>query len=483
MWVLSPLDTLWTGSEDAVRAAQELADRINAFDAKDAAGVDIDAAPTLLEKQGNVGVIKIEGQLFAQAPNWAKHIFGITDYVDVNNALIEAAKDASIGAILLDVNSPGGAVSGVDDVAKLVKRIDTELKPVHAIAGGMMASAAYWISSGARHITAGPLSAVGSIGVLQIHREFSKADEKDGITTTVLRAGKYKALGNAVEPLSKEAREEIQSRLDYTYGMFMGHVADARGVPYQTADAKMGQGRVFLGEQAQEVGLIDGIGGYAEALTAAEKVAVKTVDARKSLIHNHKSQKQEGSTHMGKKATLTDADLAALASGVPVDQLPGAKAEDPPTEEPKAEDPPVVEDTPAEEPKAEDPPAEEPKAEVVALLERQLKDAQDALLAARVEATTASNELKSVKAKQDPLVLIARDSVTKMHIALGGNGEHVAALSLDALLEEHAKVSQTFKDRFKVGGVAAASAQAADTKKAPKLSNVEAARIKAARIA
>lgn len=487
MWVSNPTEELWTGSEENIRAAQTLADRINAIEPQAFMEADAAEAPSLLTKEGNVGVIRIEGQLFAAVPDFIKAIFGVADYGDISKALVEAAKDPSIGSILLDVDSPGGAVSGIDTVASLVKRIDREIKPVLAHTDGTMASAAYWLSAGARSISAGDLAHVGSIGVLQIHREMSKMEQQDGITTTVLRAGRFKALGNPYEPLSDAARAEMQDKLDYTYKKFMGHVADSRGLPYDTANSKMGEGRVFIGEMAHAAGLVDSVATYEQALTAAQEAAVKSVDARKSLIQNHKSK--EGANPMRKKAVLTDADIAAIASGAPIAVAPAA-------EEPKAVEPetPVAEAAPAEEPAAETQateaapaaaaPAQPDQSAVVALLEKQLKDAQEAVLAARVEQAKATDKLAELTEKQTPLVAIARDSVKKMHVALGGSGEHVEALEVSALLEEHTKISQTFKDRFKVGGVAAASAQVEDDgRKAPELSPAAKAKLRAVRLA
>lgn len=485
MWVANPAEELWTGSEESIRAAQTLANKINAADPKAFFGDSAPEAPSLLEKDGNVGVIRVQGQLFASVPDWAKAAFGVSDYNDISSALVKAATDPDIGAIVLDVDSPGGAVSGVDAVANLVTRIDRQVKPVHAVAGGTMASAAYWISAGARKIDAGPLSNVGSIGVLIAHSEYSKQMEQEGVTTTVLRAGRYKALGNPYEPLSDVARAEIQGKLDYTYKIFMGHVADSRGMPYEVANSRMGEGRVFMGELAQAAGLVDSVQTFEQSLTEAQELAAKSVDTRKSLIQNPKKQK-EGSPVMGKKATLTEADIAALASGAAIDaaapQAPAA-----------VEEPHAAAEIPVEEPAAEAPvaAAAEPVAAaavidqsaVVSLLERQLHDAQEAVLATRVQLAKVEDQASELRAAQDPLLAIARSAIQKMCIALGTSGDHVATLAGPALLEEHAKVSEVFQSRFKVGGVAAASAQAKADETKPQVSYIERARIQAVRLA
>lgn len=482
MWISNPGDELWAGDENSLERACELAAKINATQPQAFLLSEEDAkTPSLLSKHGNVGVVSISGTLFTSAPAWAKVLFGVTDYPMIQEALVEAAKDESIGSILLDIDSPGGAVNGVGEVADLVKEIDAKVKPVHAYSAGRMNSAAYWIPSGAREISAANLAEVGSIGVLQRHVEVTKMEEKMGVTTTVLRAGKYKALGNPFEPLSKLAKDDIQSKLDYVYGIFLEHVASNRGVSAEEADEKMAQGRVFIGDHALAAGLIDDVQTFAEALTAAQKVASKHIDSRKSLIQNPKKQ-QEG-LGMKRKATLTEQDVALLANGVkPGEQV----AEDAPPKEAAAE--PVAENTETEVQAEAGEPAvkeEEVQAQVtedprIALLQAQIKEKDDALVAARVELEKTKDALAAADAALEPCVEIVKNSVTKMYVALGQPGSHVAALNTEALLEEHKRVAEVFSNTFKVGGVAA-TAPEKDAGRKPVVDPVEKARLNAAR--
>lgn len=497
MWITDPKKELWAGDESAYEHACELAARINATDPKAFMGMEDLTAPSLLVKNGDVGVIDITGTLYTAAPDWAKAIFGVTDYPQISEALVQAAKDPDIGSILLNVNSPGGAVSGVTAVAELVQRIDSQVKPVHAYTGNRMASAAYWIGSGAREVSAGDVAEVGSVGVITMHTDVTKLEEKEGLTTTVLRSGTYKALANPHEALSPLARSDIQGKLDYTYQMFMGHVADARGMSYAEADSSIGQGRTFLGKQALNAGAIDAVRTAEQALTAAQEVARQTLDKRKSLINNAKSQ-NEGK-NMKKKALLTEQDIAAIASGVPLDVAAVVPPVEPQAAEPVADPvtPPVDDQGESEAESTVDAAAAAATAEpaaaagtdVVTLLQAQLREVQDALIQARVEllkvqdkVTEAASEREALATSVTAMSAIVRDSAQKMYTALGQQANHLGTLEGSALLEEHARVCAVFQEKFKVGGVAAAAAGTKTTTAKVPANPVQNARIRATRL-
>lgn len=137
-----------------------------------------------------------------------------------------------------------------------------------AFASGYMASAAYWIGSAADAVIADKTAMVGSIGVVTVHADLSEADKRSGIKRTVLTAGKYKAIGNNAEPLSKEAGAVIQSELDYIYSVFIDSVARNRSVAVSSVLKNMADGRIFIGRQALDAGLVDQVGSLSTALAA-----------------------------------------------------------------------------------------------------------------------------------------------------------------------------------------------------------------------
>ncbi|OYD65964.1 UNVERIFIED_ORG: signal peptide peptidase SppA [Burkholderia sp. CF145] len=169
-----------------------------------------------------------------------------------------ALADDSIGGILIDMDSPGGSVYGVAELANEIHSARNQ-KPVFAIANSLAASAAYWIASSASEFYVTPGGEVGSIGVFAAHQDMSQALEKQGVKTTLVSAGKYKVEGNPFGPLSDDARAAMQQRIDAYYGAFTRSVAKNRGVDVGQVREGMGQGRVLSAQQAKAEGMVDDV--------------------------------------------------------------------------------------------------------------------------------------------------------------------------------------------------------------------------------
>lgn len=265
-------DPIWYGTQASYDAALQLAERAEAR--LNAGRFDEEIKPDyLLQKAGNVGIVNIKGPLI-NSDNPIYAFFGISTYPAIREAVVSAAKDTAIEQILLNIDSGGGQVAGVADTGEMILRVNRKLKPVTTYTGGTMASAAYWLGVSANKRFAGQTSEVGSIGVLSVHFDISKQLKDDGVTATVTRSGKYKALENPYEPLSDLAKEQIQARVDAAYKVFGDHVANALGMSFAEMDKKVGQGRVFFGQAAADAGLVDGITTFdavLNALTNAKK--------------------------------------------------------------------------------------------------------------------------------------------------------------------------------------------------------------------
>src|SRR3990167_5725158 len=123
----------------------------------------------------------------------------------------------------------------------------------------MMASAALWIGAAADEIVITPGGEIGSGGVYGMHMDFSEADAKAGVKTTLISAGKFKTEGNEFEPLSDEARAAFQKRIDEMYGMFVASLARSRGVSAATVRHGFGEGGMVGAKQALELGMADRI--------------------------------------------------------------------------------------------------------------------------------------------------------------------------------------------------------------------------------
>ncbi len=445
-------ELLWAGSEHSLAVAVEAHNRIMAGPVS--ADDDEDDDAYLLSVQGGIGVVSVRGPLTNRDSFWNRY-FGVTSYADIRRALVAAASRSDIQGILLDIDSGGGAVSGVADTSDLIKAIDKDVKPVWAFADGTMASAAYWIGSSARKVFSSKTSLVGSIGVIVTHMEYSKALKEAGVGVTVMRAGEYKALVNSVEPLSDTAARQMQDQLNAAYGIFIEHVADARGTTVNLADQRMGQGREFFGEQAHAAGLVDGISTFDSVLGEFQK---QTLDSRQGTLSNY------GKYSVGHemKQALTPQTIAAIAAGAAVQAAAPAATADPVT--PAADTPAgtvASTETPATATAATEAPAPSGSAngDLVTYLQSQLTAAQEANVNLRVELSAAQASVQSMKASHEELVKIAGASVSNMKVALGHAAIDPLKMSVEALLAEHAATAETFQSRFKAGGVAAVSSE------------------------
>jgi signal peptide peptidase SppA len=173
-------------------------------------------------------------------------------------AFRSALADDTVGTIVLDIDSPGGTVTGVPELAAEILAA-RGTKPVIAVANSMAASAAYWIASAADKIVVTPSGDVGSIGVYTTHQDVSAAMEKEGVKVTYIQAGKYKTDGNPYTPPSEEFLENTQKDVNTFYQMFLNAVAAGRGISAETVAETFGQGRMVMAQDAVACGMADEI--------------------------------------------------------------------------------------------------------------------------------------------------------------------------------------------------------------------------------
>ncbi len=215
-------------------------------------------------KSGRVVRVPIVGAISRRASFWSM-FFGGTSVDGISKALREIAADDTIGTVVLDIDSPGGTVAGIAELANEVRQL-RDSKHVIALANNLMASAAYWIGSQADEIIATPDALVGSVGVFMMHEDWSSALEMAGLKVTYIQAGRYKTEGNPDEPLSDEARDHLQGIVNDAYALFVGDVAKGRGISASEVKAKYGEGRVLTAKDAKAVGMIDRVAGVEETM-------------------------------------------------------------------------------------------------------------------------------------------------------------------------------------------------------------------------
>jgi signal peptide peptidase SppA len=169
------------------------------------------------------------------------------------------ANDASIDGIVLDVDSPGGFVTGTAEAADAVYAARLK-KTVFTLVNTLMASAAYWVGAQGTEIISIPSGTVGSVGCFMAHTDCSKFNEAQGLRVTYIHDGEFKVEGNPDEPLSAEARAYYQSEVSTIGRQFRRAVARGRGVSVEKVETDFGRGRTMMAPAAKRAGLIDRIG-------------------------------------------------------------------------------------------------------------------------------------------------------------------------------------------------------------------------------
>jgi len=222
-----------------------------AFEAK-REGVDICGKEVELEQMeviDGIAHIPIAGPIGKGLGKFEKGA-GALDVGDLMDELDDADDDDEVLGILLDIDSPGGMVSGIPEAADRILAIE---KPVYAFTAGFMCSAAYWLGCAADAVFATKSADLGSIGVYTPMADYSERWKAAGVKVEVFSSGKYKGMGVPGTSLTKDHREFMQQRVDEIAGMFFDHVQACR----PDAQLEDMQGQVFKAENARMRGLID----------------------------------------------------------------------------------------------------------------------------------------------------------------------------------------------------------------------------------
>ena len=233
----------------------------------------------------------------------------VTGYDYIRTAYTSALGDSAVRGIVFDVNSPGGDAQGCFELCDVI-RAGRKVKPSLALVNANAMSGAYAIASAAGKIVAVPSSRVGSVGVVTMHVDYSKALDDAGMKVTFIFAGDHKVDGNPYEPLPKSVKNAIQSRVESSYAAFVGQVARNRGIDED--DVRGTEAAVFDARQALEIGFIDQI----EDATTAFTAFAQSVSPHNREISQMTTKTDEDQT----------AELAAPAAAVsePVAATPAA---------------------------------------------------------------------------------------------------------------------------------------------------------------
>lgn len=237
-----------------------LADCLARISARDDAQA---AAATVTTQANKVAVIQVAGPLTPRGSWYGSSLSGIAA------AVTRAANDPDIAGIILDVDSPGGTVSGTPEAAAAVADAAGK-KPCVACVNTLAASAAYWIASQASEVVMTPSADVGSIGAMIMHVDYGKALEDAGIGVTIIRSEQspLKNEAHPFAPLSDEARGFLQKRANDAGADFIKAVAGGRKVTQAKVREEYGQGRVFGVREAMARGMADRVATMSDVISS-----------------------------------------------------------------------------------------------------------------------------------------------------------------------------------------------------------------------
>ncbi|GKT10122.1 signal peptide peptidase SppA [Desulforhabdus sp. TSK] len=202
-------------------------------------------------------------------------------------ALRKYCRDDHVKAVLVRIESPGGGIGPSQEIAREVTRTLKE-KPVVASLGGIAASGGYYIASAASHIVANPGTITGSIGVIISFPNLKELFDRVGYFTNVIKSGPFKDMGNPGREMTPEERALLQETIDKAYGQFVRDVARGRHLPEEKV-RQIADGRLIMGETARELGLVDALGNFQDAVEAA--TALAKIEGEPELVY-HKKQKR-----------------------------------------------------------------------------------------------------------------------------------------------------------------------------------------------
>lgn len=235
-----------------------------------------------ITKAGSIAVIKMEGIMIPRVGYNSRYFAGTLETAE---ALMAAYHDDEVYSILWIVNSPGGSVSGLDELADIVRLVAAK-KPILVQVDGMMASAAVYVTAPASKIYAGRRHLIGSIGARMMIYDWSKMFEKEGIEAIAIDTGVHKSAGAPGTEVTTEQRAEFQRIVDGYFSDFKAEVLAGRNIQAEKLD-ELADGRVFFAnEEPVQAGLIDNIQTLDETIQQMKKpqVNISRANARLKML-------------------------------------------------------------------------------------------------------------------------------------------------------------------------------------------------------
>lgn len=407
-------------------------------------------AARLIEKQGSVGIVTIDGAL-TRDESFYNLWFGDVAYSTIATAVNQLLSDTAVQSIVLSWASPGGDAAGIEDLGTFLKEAG-KIKPIHSWVGQAALSAAYWAAASCKSVRASELGETGSVGAIMQFTSVARRLQEQGVDVHIERAGKYKALLQPSEALTEAGRAYMRDKVEYLHEFFIKHIEQARPSLRDVSRSKWAEGQTFYAREAIEMGLVDG-----PALSLSAFVGKLQAQAARS-------ESQRGVT-MAKSVLLDQQALAALASGaIPgaaggalpgMDNLPGGGV---PGGEGGAGSSDLLGDRPTGQESAS---ASAAASELVLSacldggLEGYLKDKVETLevklAELQVQLTRSEDQLRQLQDVETVLAPIAVEATQRLQVALGQAPLNLLGLPARTLAETYSAALADFNQRFKPG--------------------------------
>lgn len=294
----------------ALMACHDLQGELASIDFKSLARYSDDDSEPAYTVENGVATIDVRGLLVPETSSDYRS-WGVTGYANLADYIQQANDDYTVTSIVLDIDSGGGYVAGLDGITESIYQ---SAKPIETFVSGDMYSAAYWLGASTSKVTASKQSGIGSIGVYVVHTEESGWLERYGEKVSLFRSGKWKAAFNSFMPLTDDEKTRLQEGVDESASVFFNHVAAQRNVDAKTV--KNWEGDCFTAVKAKELGLIDAIADSVAASsstkqsntnpkTEGESMDLQEAQAKIKALEAEKSQAVQ---------EAADAKAAALAA-------------------------------------------------------------------------------------------------------------------------------------------------------------------------
>lgn len=331
VWAIHPdhLTSFLDCWSEATELFGELASR-QEVDAVAMTGEDDSSMRPGYRVRDGVAIIPIKGTILKSVPKWAvdfiqRFEIPVTGSMNTAEAIRMALADDSVRSILLEVDSPGGQVSGLAELSDVLFMEARGKKPVRAHIENMGASAAYWIAAQAEKVTASESARVGSIGVYVPLIDDVAALEARGIKVHVVRSGPDKGLYEMGQPVDEKVKERFQSTVNDFARIFNAHVARGRGKSPDDVQKNWASGKDWIAGDAMSLGLVDEVRRPGEAASEAMQPADQKNEAEQGSVlpmENLEAQASRGEQGM------TEEEIQALKAALEAEKAARAKAEE-----------------------------------------------------------------------------------------------------------------------------------------------------------